>query len=331
MDWATGGEAMSRAVRRIGVVVLIASAIGLTMMSADAAPPAYAGDPVISAAGDIACDPSSSSFNGGAGKGSACRMASTAALLGGSAAVLLLGDNQYYCGSYSAFMQSYDKSWGQYKSITRPSVGNHEFLTSGGTGCDSSNTGGAGYYQYFGAAAGAKGQGYYSYNIGSWHLIALNSNCSSAGGCSSSSPQGKWLASDLAANAAQCTLAYWHIPLWSSGGRANSNTASLTQQLYNANVDVVLTGHDHTYERFAPQNAAGQADAARGIRAFVVGTGGANHTHLASRARNSQVFDDTTFGVLKLTLHASSYDWSFQPSSFTGNGTFTDSGSGSCH
>jgi hypothetical protein len=327
-----GGEAMSRALRRFLVVTVVASVTGFSMMSAAAAPPAAAvGDPEISAAGDIACDPSSSSFNAGAGKGSACRMASTAALLAGSAAVLPLGDNQYYCGSYSAFVKSYDKSWGQYKSLTRPAVGNHEFLTSGGTGCDSSNTGAAGYYQYFGAAAGAKGQGYYSYNIGAWHLIALNSNCSSAGGCSSSSPQGKWLTSDLAANTARCTLAYWHIPLWSSGGRANSNTASLTQQLYNANVDVVLTGHDHIYERFAPQNASGQADAARGIRAFVVGTGGANHTSIASIARNSQVRDTTTFGVLKLTLHASSYDWSFKPASFTGNGTFTDAGSQTCH
>ncbi len=302
-----------------------------TLVNGVCTPPVTTGDPVIAAAGDIACDPSNSSFNGGNGSGSSCRQASTAVQLNNAAAVLLLGDNQYYCGGLSAYLQSYDLSWGKFKSITHPSIGNHEYLTSGGTGCDSSNLNGAGYFNYFGQAAGQQGKGYYSYDVGTWHLIALNSNCSQAGGCSSTSPQGQWLASDLAAHTNACTLAYWHIPVWSSGGRASQNMASITQQLYNANVDVVLTGHDHIYERFAPQNAASQPDSTRGIQSFVVGTGGANHTSIATIMPNSVVRNANTFGVIKMTLHPTSYDWSFQPSQFTGNGTFIDSGTMNCH
>jgi hypothetical protein len=294
---------------------------------------ASSGDPVIAAAGDIACDPSSTNFNSGNGSSNACREKYTAALLNTSlAGILDLGDNQYYCGSLSAYQQSYGISWGTsaLKAITHPSVGNHEYLTSGGTGCDSTNSGAAGYFSYFGSAAGTQGQGYYSFNIGSWHLIALNSNCSSAGGCSASSPQGQWLANDLKTHTNMCTLAFFHIPLYSSGGRASSNMQSPWTQLYNAGADVVLSGHDHIYERFAPQNASGQLDTAKGIREFIVGTGGANHTSIATVAANSEVRDTTTFGVLKLTLHPSSYDWSFVRDA-SGSGTFTDSGSTACH
>lgn len=285
-------------------------------------------DPVIAAAGDIACDPGSSSFNGGNGTSSSCRQKATAALLSsGLAAVLPLGDNQYYCGGLAAFNASYDLSWGAWKSITRPVVGNHEYLTSGGTGCDASNGGAAGHFAYFGARAGQPGAGWYSYDIGSWHLIALNSNCGDAGGCSANSPQGKWLAADLAAHRTTCTLAYWHIPLFSSGGRASSNSKAFWDQLYAAGADVILTGHDHTYERFARQSPTGIADPARGIREFVVGTGGANHTTFANTAANSEVRNSSTYGVLRLTLHVTSYDWQFAP---TAGATFTDSGSEAC-
>ena len=246
----------------------------------------------------------------------------------GLAGVLLLGDNQYYCGGYSAFLQSYSLSWGAFKSITHPSAGNHEYLTSGGTGCNSGNAGANGYFTYFGAAAGQRGQGYYSYNIGAWHLIALNSNCGDAGGCSATSPQGTWLAADLAAHPATCTLAYWHIPLYSSGGRANGNSRPFWQLLYDHNADLILSGHDHTYERFAPQTPNGTVDQARGIREFIVGTGGANHTSFVTMAANSEVRNATTFGVLKLTLRASSYSWQFVPEA---GQAFTDSGTTSCH
>ncbi len=296
-----------------------------------ARPVAAAGDPTVAAAGDIACDPADAHFNGATS--SVCQQRATAAQLasGGFAAVLALGDNQYYCGSLAAFQQSYDPSWGQVKAITHPVVGNHEYLTSGGskpsTGCDSSNTNAAGYFTYFGSAAGVQGQGYYSFDVGSWHLIALNTNCASAGGCSASSPQGKWLAADLAAHPNQCTLAYWHIPLFSSGGRANNNSKSFWQQLYAAHADVILDGHDHIYERFAPQSPTGALDPTNGIVEITVGTGGADHTSISSIAPNSIVRNTNTFGILALTLHQGSYDWSFKPAV----GSFTDSGSATCH
>ena len=178
-------------------------------------------------------------------------------------------------------------------------------------------------FNYFGSAAGSPSQGYYSFDIGAWHLIALNSNCSSAGGCGSTSPQGQWLAADLAAHTNFCALAYWHIPLYSSGGRASSNTQSIWQTLYNNNVDVVLNGHDHIYERFAPQTPNATVDTARGIREFIIGSGGANHTSLATIAANSEVRNVDTYGILKLTLHPTSYDWQFVPEA---GKSFTDTG-----
>jgi hypothetical protein len=289
-----------------------------------------AGDPTIATAGDIACDPLNGNFNGGAGTGSVCRQKAVSDLIVGQgySAVLPLGDNQYYCGGLSDYQRSYDLSWGRLLSVTRPVVGNHEYVTSGGTGCDATGEA-SGYFSYFGSRAGSIGQGYYSYNVGNWHLIALNSNCSSAGGCNSSTPQGKWLAADLAANQDACILAYWHIPLFSSGGRAAGNSKSFWTALYHADADVVLNGHDHIYERFAPQTADGARDNARGLREFIVGTGGANHTSLSTLFAHSEVRNTNTFGILKLTLHPNSYDWQFIPA--PGTGTFTDSGSQTCH
>ena len=325
-----GGRAGRRPTWLVGaalltIVVLLGTNSGIAPPSVAAA---VTGDPVIGAAGDIACDPANSNFNGGNGTSQNCHQLATSQLLGGGlAAVLPLGDNQYYCGGLDAFLGSYDHDWGTVKSITRPAVGNHEYLTSGGTGCNSSNQGAAGHFGYFGAAAGTPGSGYYSYDIGTWHLIALNSNCGDAGGCSSTSPQGQWLAADLAAHQNVCTLAYWHIPLFSSGGRASSNSKAFWTQLYAAGADVILTGHDNIYERFARQTPTGVADPIAGIREFVVGTGGANHTSLASTFANSEVRNATTYGVLKMTLHPGSYDWQFVPEA---GATFTDSGSETC-
>jgi acid phosphatase type 7 len=291
-------------------------------------------DPVLVAAGDIACDPLSPTFNGGLGSSTSCRQKIVSDLIVNDpqvSTVAVLGDIQYYCGGAAAFAASYNLSWGRFRTFTRPAVGNHEYIpsssTTPATDCDPTGQA-AGYFGYFGALAGAPSQGYYSYNLGTWHIIVLNSNCPQAGGCSPGTPQDVWLQADLAANPVACTLAYWHIPLWSSGGRAAQNTRTLTQRLYNANVDVVLAGHDHIYERFAPQDPNGVLDTTRGIRAFVVGTGGSNHTTIPGVAANSEVRNGDTFGVLRLTLHPGSYDWRFVPEP---GKTFTDTGTDSCH
>ncbi len=293
--------------------------------------PTFSGpDPVVAAAGDIACDPDVSTFHAGAGAATSCRQKYTSDLLvnGHFTAVLALGDTQYFCGGYQAFLQSYDPSWGRLKSITHPVVGNHEYLTSGGTGCDAGNEAASGYFKYFGAAAGDSGRGYYSFDLGAWHIIALNSSCVDAGGCKPGSAQYTWLQADLAAHKNLCTLAYWHIPLFSSGGRAAALSQPFWQLLYDNNADLILNGHDHIYERFAPQDPSGAADLSRGIREFIVGTGGADHTAIAQLAANSEIRNIDTFGVLKLTLHATGYDWKFLPEP---GKTFTDSGSEACH
>jgi hypothetical protein len=233
--------------------------------------------------------------------------------------VFAVGDLAYPDGSKANF-ECYDKTWGRVKSRTRPAPGNHEFHSSGATP----------YFDYFGAAAGDPKLGYYSYELGSWHIIALNSECKDVGGCESGSPQEKWLRVDLAAHPVACTLAYWHKPLFSSGGaHGNDLTVKpLWQALYEANADVIIGGHDHDYERFAPQDPDGAADPKRGIREFVVGTGGKNHRPFGDSKPNSELRDFTAFGVLKLTLRPKGYDWEFIPEAEKG---FTDSGSGSCH
>jgi acid phosphatase type 7 len=287
-------------------------------------------DPVIAAAGDIACDPAGTSFNGGLGTRNSCRQKYTSDLLVGAnlAGVLSLGDNQYECAGRSAFLQSFDLSWGRVKSLIHPATGNHEYYSSGGTDCDA--TGGAGgYFSYFGAAAGDPSKGYYSYDIGAWHLIALNSNCSQVGGCGAGSSQETWLRSDLAVHTNDCTLAYWHHARFSSGSRGSDpRTAALWTALYEAGADLVLTAHDHHYERFAPQDPKGNLDLSQGIPEFVVGTGGKNRSGLVALQPNSEVQNTATFGVVKLTLHPTGYDFQFAPEA---GKVFTDTGSGACH
>jgi acid phosphatase type 7 len=233
--------------------------------------------------------------------------------------VMAVGDLAYPDGTKENFV-CYDKTWGRAKSRTRPAVGNHEFHSAGGTP----------YFDYFGAAAGDPKTGYYSYELGAWHIVVLNSECKDVGGCEAGSSQEKWLRADLAAHPVACTLAYWHKPLFSSGS-AHGNDLSvkpLFQVLYEANADLIINGHDHDYERFAPQTPDGAADPARGIREFVAGTGGKNHRPFGEPKPNSEVRDATAFGVLKLTLNPGGYDWQFIPEA---GKTFTDSGSGNCH
>src|SRR5215213_7496318 len=267
------------------------------------------GDPVLVGAGDIA----------------SCRSTgdeATAGLLAGiDGTVATFGDNAYPRGTDADFAECYEPSWGQFKARTFPSPGNHEAVGS------------SGYFDYFGAAAGEPGKGYYSYDVGSWHVISLNSNCSSVvGGCASGSPQEQWLKADLAAHSNACTLAYWHHPRFSSklSSGGNSSMKPFWDALYAApnKAEVVLNGHIHNYERFAPQTPSGVADPAQGIREFVVGTGGYSLNSFKTTVANSQVRKANAAGVLKLTLHPSSYDWQFVTAP---GGTVADSGSGSCH
>jgi uncharacterized protein YjdB len=234
-----------------------------------------------------------------------------------SGTVFTAGDNAYSDGSASDFANCYDHSWGRHKARTRPSPGNHDYHIGGA----------ADYYAYFGGNAGPSGRGYYSYDLGSWHIISLNSNVSMSAG----SEQEQWLRADLAVTPAKCVLAYWHHPRFSSGTRHGSfgGAQPIWQALYDAGADVVISGHEHNYERFAPQTADGSADQTRGIREFVVGTGGANHyDDEGSPKPNSEVFNGTTWGVLKLTLRPTSYSWEFVP---VAGQSFQDSGTGDCH
>jgi Calcineurin-like phosphoesterase len=238
------------------------------------------------------------------------------------ATVLTLGDNAYPDGSAEDFKECYDSTWGRFEDRTKPSAGNHEYDTEEAEG----------YFDYFGKAAGNPDEGYYSFDLGAWHLVALNSNCEEVGGCDASSPQVRWLKADLAANEDKsCTLAYMHHPRFSSGEK-HGNThyvKPLWEALYEAEADVVLSGHEHNYERFTPQNPSGREDPERGIRQFVVGTGGGKGTYpILDPIANSEVHNDDTYGVLRLRLRPKGYGWRFIP---VEGARFTDSGSARCH
>jgi acid phosphatase type 7 len=233
--------------------------------------------------------------------------------------VMVVGDLAYPDGTKENFA-CYDRTWGRVRERTRPAPGNHEFHSSRATP----------YFEYFGAAAGDKRYGYYSYELGTWHIVVLNSECADIGGCDGRSRQVQWLKADLAAHPAACTLAYFHKPLFSSGS-AHGNDSEMKafwQALYEANAEVVVNGHDHNYERFAPQNPDGISDSARGIREFVVGTGGKNHRPILLAKPNSEARNADAFGVLKLTLSPGKYEWQFVAEA---GKTFTDSGSATCH
>jgi acid phosphatase type 7 len=286
-------------------------------------------DPLIAAAGDIACDPASPSFNGGVGRGGRCRELSTSNLLlrMDLARVLELGDAQYEDGTLDKFRRSYDPSWGRIKQLTSPVPGNHEYKDPRG--------GASGYFDYFngpGAQTGPAGDrsaGYYSFDLGSWHVLALNSECTFIGGCGANSPQLRWIRADLAAHPASCTLAYFHRPLFTSGGfESQDNVRPIWDALYPAGVDLVLNGHDHIYERFAPQRPDGSYDPGHGIREFTAGMGGVGHHQAVTVAPNSQVEHEESFGVLTMTLRRGGYDWHLvtQP-----RGTTADSGAARCH
>lgn len=260
----------------------------------------------------------------GAGDIAACATpgaAATAQLLDAIPGVVYtLGDNAYQAGTALEFDNCYAPSWGTHKARTRPSPGERDYLT----------TDASGYYGYFGDSAGPADKGYYSYDIGYWHIIVLNSMCERVGGCGGISPMITWLKDDLAANTTKCTLAYFHHPLFSSGAiGSNSKMRPAWNALYSARADVVISGHDNDYERFARQQPDGTLNNTRGIRQFVVGTGGAALRPFGSIIHpNSEVGNAETLGVLKLKLHPTSYEWQFIPED---GGTFTDFGANDCH
>ena len=269
------------------------------------------------AAGDIACNPQDRFFNGGLGDATHCQMRATAQLASSPrpAALLPLGDLQYTAGTLPEFQAVYDQSWGQLKAITHPVPGNHEHMTAGA----------AGYLAYFGAAAAPTGTTWYSFDLGSWHVVALDSTCAKVG-CGPTSAQGRWLAGDLAKDTSLCTLALWHHPAFSSavdGGIPGS--LPLWTAAVAGGVDLVLNGHRHQYERFSPLDANGTSAPAGGTREIVVGTGGNDIEAFGATAPGSEVRIGA-FGVLELTLGATGY--SFRQ--LGTDGSVLDQGSGTC-
>jgi hypothetical protein len=290
------------------------------------------GVPVIAAAGDISCSPGDADWSGGAGDANGCQEAATANLMSGGqlngsnlSAVLPLGDEQYEGGATAEFAAGYGPTWGALKSISYPVPGEHDYFTPAG----------ADYYDFFNGPgvvsgrAGNEGAGYYSFNLGGWHIVALNSECELLpGGCGAGSPEETWLKHDLSADSAHCTLAYWNQPVFYSGSETGGEAMKqMFTDLYNAHATLVLNGHEHQYERFAPQNANGQSDPTHGIVEIVDGTGGRSLEQFGTVAPNSLVRNNTTYGVLELTLLATSYNFRFVPAA---GGSFTDAGSGPC-
>jgi RTX calcium-binding nonapeptide repeat (4 copies) len=288
-------------------------------------PASASADPTVVAAGNIACSTTSPYFKAGAGTPTRCHQNATAGLLPpGANAVLALGNSQYCCGALAQYETVYDPSWGRAKQITHPVPGAREYETPDA----------AGYFDYFNGVgaftgpAGQRGLGYYSFDLGSWHLIGLNTNCTKVS-CAAGAAQEKWLRADLAAHPSACTLAFSNLPRFSSGKPGGSlSVKPLWSALYEAGAEVVLSGHPKHYERFAPQAPSGRLDPAFGIRQFVVGTGGYQLGPLAAPKAHTEVRQNTTFGVLELTLGPAGYAWRFigEPGS-----AFSDAGIGACH
>jgi hypothetical protein len=287
------------------------AALALLLSPSPPATAAAPGDRVLVGAGDIAvCGTTADTRTGD--RVEAVLAADPAAI------AFTLGDNAYGSGSRREFSECYHPTWGSFRSRTRPAVGNHEYKT----------TDAAGYFDYFGSTAGDPAKGWYSYDIGAWHVVVLNSNCSEIGGCGASSPQGRWLRANLANHPDDHVLAYWHHPRYTSGVHGNAaSMQAFWEILYRAGAELVLSGHDHDYERFAPQDPWGRRDDDHGIRQFVVGTGGVALRGLRARAPHSEVFA-SSHGVLRLTLGVDSYEWAFLP---IPGGPFTDSGTGRTH
>jgi len=337
--------------------------------------PGPAATPVLAAVGDIACEPDNAENAGnpaavkcgGAGIGGFGAEYATAKQAAGMkpSAVAILGDEQYQVGKLSDFEQSYEQTWGGLRMLERPAPGNHEYYAYTKKGDNEAAQNGNGYFAYFNGhdsagtpnAQGQAGddtstnQGWYSYDLGHWHIISLNIECGSAAfnnDCSTTdggllASETSWLAQDLNQDSSPCTLAYWHQPTFSS--TASPFTSDSTegaaadawwQLLYQHHATLILNGHDHVYSRFAPMGPAGNADS-HGIREFIVGTGGESLDTVLPNTPNLQAWADQYYGVMKLTLKPSGYDWDYEsamlnPSAPSGTpATYSDTGSGRCN
>ena len=306
----------------LGILITITGAFSASQGGEPPVAPVQGGadSVVIAAAGDLVCGSETP-------KGIPClelEMSALAKQLKPDA-LLLLGDLQYETGSAADFQAYYEPTFGELKSITYPVPGNHEYFTEGA----------APYFDYFNGVgadsgrAGARGRGYYSFNLGAWHIVALNTNCPQIGGCSARSAQATWLRADLEANKAKCTLAFMHSARFSSGEHGNDELLrDMWRIMYEAGVDVVLSAHDHTYERFGRQDWLGRTDDKRGIRSFVVGTGGKGLARFLRTRPNSEIQRNSAVGFLTMVLKADSYSWKFAPAPPL---ELDDSGKGTCH
>jgi hypothetical protein len=287
--------------------------------SADAPTPGTASAGVtVAAVGDLVCDPAKVDEDGNGKDPRQCQQKSVSSMVLARrpAALLALGDTQYADGTLDAFRTTYAPTYGRLLDVTYPVPGNHEYQTPRA----------AGYYAYFGLRAGSPDRGYYSFDLGGWHLVALNSNCGEVS-CAAGSAQERWLRADLAAHPAVCTLAFWHHPRWSHGDHGdNPRVAPLVRALYDGKADVMLAGHDHDYERYALRAPDGTPDP-RGLRQFVVGTGGRNLRSVQG-GTGTEAAEGDSFGALFLTLTPTGYSWRFTASNGTG---YTDTGTTACH
>jgi len=303
--------------------VALAAAATLGVMFATGGPGRDGGALVTASAGPRMTAPPGATVLVGAGDIADCGSGNdeaTAGLIDAiEGTVFAAGDNAYENGSRDDYAHCYDPTWGRHRDRTLPVVGNHEWQTPGA----------AGYFDYFGERAGQPGAGWYATSVGDWRVIVLDSDCGDAGGCTPDTAQGRWLERELATSTSRCTVAIWHHPRFSSGPHGDDTMVDpLWRAMYEAGVELVINGHEHSYERFAPQDGDGRSDPARGVRQIVVGTGGKDLRRFEQPKPNSEIRDDQTYGVLRLVLRPDGFDWAFLP---VAGQTFTDAGSGSCH
>lgn len=329
---AIGGAAAAVSLAALATVPAVdAEAVGRQ----PASPAATTTVPVIGAVGDMACDASDPHFKGGKGTATGCAESTVSSLMladSSLVAVLGLGDFQYACGDPADYAVSYDPTWGRLDAKMDPVAGNHEYQTGKdafGKACPSDNTTAQSYFSHFGAAAHPATGGHFSFDLGTWHLIALNGNCTKAGvgGCSASSAQTQWLKQDLAATRQPCILAFWHQPLFTGTHEDGSAYRPWWRLLYAAHADVALNAHIHDFQRYRPLDPTGASDATRGITEYVVGTGGEGFTDFVPTIQPKPVLHLQRFGYLRMRLKAAGWRAEFIDST----GTVADTSTGTCH